>query len=57
MIIMMAPEAVQLLKEHGSIILIDGTFEICEVKLVLTTIMIIVNDFGLPVAWLLSDSR
>jgi hypothetical protein len=56
-ILMMAPEAATLLQEYGKILYIDGTFNICEGKLVLTTLMATVNGIGLPCAWILSNSR
>lgn len=38
-------------------ILIDGTFDLCEEKLILTTIMGVVNEKPIPCAYLLSDSK
>lgn len=56
-IILGAPQARQLLLLYGQTIFVDGTFELCEGKLILTTLMISVEEVGVPVFFLLSESR
>lgn len=56
-IVLAAPDGLTLLQQHSNTLFVDGTFDLCEEKLVLTTVMIKVNDIGLPVVWFLSTSR
>ena len=59
-IICAAPYAIKLLAENGDIVLVDGTFDLTAlfgVKLILTTVMVLISGWGVPVAWMLSDSR
>jgi hypothetical protein len=56
-VILMADNARSLLQQYGEILFIDGTFDICEQKLILTTVMMSVDGIGVPAAWLLSNSK
>jgi hypothetical protein len=57
-IILGAPEAKQLFQFYGRTIFIDGTFDLCEEKVVLTTIMLSIGELGVPAFFfMLSDSR
>lgn len=56
-IILSTPTGLNLLHQYGQTLYVDGTFSICEEKLILTTIMVKVNEIGIPVTWMLSDSR
>lgn len=47
-IILGAPEAKQLFQFYGRTIFIDGTFDLCEEKVVLTTIMLSIGELGVP---------
>lgn len=45
-----------MLLQYGHTIFADGTFQVTELGLVLTTIMVTINGIGFPAAWLLSNS-
>jgi hypothetical protein len=49
--------ALKLLRIWGRSIYIDGTHNVCEGQLTLTTLMIKIRNYALPVCWLLSDSK
>jgi hypothetical protein len=55
--IIAADDAVRLLQAHGRVLFVDGTFNLVEGKMVLTTIMVLVGKIGVPVAWLLCNSQ
>jgi hypothetical protein len=58
-IILAAREGLELLQNHNNsnIIMVDGTFNVAETGLVLTTILLNINGFHIPVAWMLSNSQ
>jgi hypothetical protein len=48
-------ERKNLLHDYGETLYINGTFDISEGKLVLTTIMVKIENIGYPVTWFLSE--
>lgn len=56
-IVLASPTALCLLEQYPEAILVDGTFDFCEGKLILTTWMGLVDRIGFPCVWILSDSR
>jgi hypothetical protein len=56
-IILGAPEARQLFQLYGRTVFVDGTFDLCEGKIILTTLMLLVDGIGVPVFFLLSENR
>lgn len=56
-IVLAAPGQISLLQEYARHLFLDGTFELCEGKLILTTLMVKVYEIGVPVGWLLSTSK
>jgi hypothetical protein len=42
---------------RSATVYIDGTFDLCEMELVLTTLMVVVDNIAVPVVWLLSNSK
>jgi hypothetical protein len=57
LITLCAPAGSELIIKHGQTIYIDGTFDLVESNLILTTVMIDYKDLGVPVAWCLSNSK
>ncbi len=45
------------LLSHAKHVIADGTFDICEEKLILTTIMAYSEGVSIPAAYLLSNSK
>ncbi len=55
--IIAADEGIHVLEKYGHVLYVDGTFDLVEAKLTLTTIMVKVGEIGVPVAWLLACSQ
>jgi len=51
------PTGLCLMEKYPDAIMVDGTFDYCEGKLILTTWMIKMEGLAFPCAWILSDSR
>lgn len=51
------PTGLCLLEQNPDCILLDGTFDFCELGLILTTWMVRIDDIAFPCAWFLSDSQ
>jgi len=51
------PDAIALIESFGRHVLVDGTFDLCELNLVLTTFMVVVNGIGVPVIWVPSNGK
>lgn len=56
-IVFASQASLNLLKQYGQTLLVDGTFELCEGKLILTTFMVLVHGFGVPVCWFLTERK
>jgi len=55
--IIAADDGIRLLAQHGRMLYVDGTFDLVEARLTLTTILVKVGQIGVPVAWLLARSQ
>jgi hypothetical protein len=55
--IIAADDGMCLLEQHGCVLYVDGTFDLVEAGLTLTTILIKVDSIGVPIAWLLAHSQ
>lgn len=58
-IVLAAREGLELLQNpnYSNMIMVDGTFNIAESGLVLTTVLLNINGLHIPAAWLLSNSQ
>jgi len=56
-IMMATDQGLGRLEQYGETILVDGTFDLAECGLQLTTIMVLINNVAIPVAFLWSESR
>jgi hypothetical protein len=56
-IILAADTQLELLKTYGHTLFIDGTFSVSELDLTLITLMVKVNEIGIPACWILTNSQ
>jgi hypothetical protein len=56
-IVLASPVGLQMLITHGKSACLDGTFNICEDGLILTTILVRYQNLGFPLVWILSNSK
>jgi hypothetical protein len=56
-LILATKEGIDLLLKHGDTIFCDDAFELPEIGVSLTTLLVMVNGIAVPVVWLLSDVK
>lgn len=50
-------KTISTLLTNSQVLYVDGTFDITEIKLVLTTILVKIQGVGFPVVWFLHNQR
>lgn len=56
-IILVADEALSILKERTYFMFLDGTFKLTQYNMTITTVLYQVDQIGMPVAWLIHEDK